>query len=238
MSEFKFSCPVCSQHLECDDSLSGSSIQCPACQNGITVPHSLTAAVPSSPEKMSNPPPDIRPAPPLGAPGRELKTSGLAKASIISSIVGVLVPIGAIPGIICGHLAKRQLNRNRSLQGRGLATGGLILGYIGVTVYAAIFLFYLSAGGASKDRAQEISCHNNLKYILLTQQMWGDDHRKAPNDTVTLKDLEPQLTGRNSRFSKCPGDGSYRLTVVGEPPTCSLHGAAPPIIRAGRQVFP
>ena len=38
MSEFKFSCPHCDQHLQCDDRLGGKQIQCPACKHLIVIP--------------------------------------------------------------------------------------------------------------------------------------------------------------------------------------------------------
>lgn len=40
MSEFKFSCPQCEQHLQCDERLSGKQIQCPACNHLIVIPPS------------------------------------------------------------------------------------------------------------------------------------------------------------------------------------------------------
>jgi hypothetical protein len=38
MSEFKFSCPHCSQHLQCDEQFSGRQIQCPHCDHLIRIP--------------------------------------------------------------------------------------------------------------------------------------------------------------------------------------------------------
>jgi hypothetical protein len=38
MSEFKFNCPHCQQHLQCDEAISGRQIQCPACKVLIRVP--------------------------------------------------------------------------------------------------------------------------------------------------------------------------------------------------------
>ena len=38
MSEFKFSCPQCGQHILCDPLWSGSEINCPACQQTLVVP--------------------------------------------------------------------------------------------------------------------------------------------------------------------------------------------------------
>src|SRR5665213_261573 len=38
MSEFKYACPVCGQHIKCDSSQAGSVMACPTCFQKITVP--------------------------------------------------------------------------------------------------------------------------------------------------------------------------------------------------------
>ncbi len=38
MSEFKFACPHCRQHLQCDEQLSGREIQCPKCHHLLHIP--------------------------------------------------------------------------------------------------------------------------------------------------------------------------------------------------------
>jgi hypothetical protein len=38
MSEFKFSCPQCGQHILCDMEWGGREINCPACQQTLVVP--------------------------------------------------------------------------------------------------------------------------------------------------------------------------------------------------------
>lgn len=38
MSDLKFSCPRCEQHLQCDEQFSGREIQCPACNHLIRIP--------------------------------------------------------------------------------------------------------------------------------------------------------------------------------------------------------
>ncbi|MGH7975547.1 MAG: hypothetical protein ACREC8_02660 [Limisphaerales bacterium] len=38
MNEFKFLCPRCDQHLQCDEQHSGRQIQCPKCHHLIVVP--------------------------------------------------------------------------------------------------------------------------------------------------------------------------------------------------------
>ena len=38
MSEFKFACPICGQHIRCDSTKSGSQMDCPTCFRKIVVP--------------------------------------------------------------------------------------------------------------------------------------------------------------------------------------------------------
>lgn len=42
MSEFKYACPVCGQHIKCDSSQAGSQMECPTCFQKITVPQAPT----------------------------------------------------------------------------------------------------------------------------------------------------------------------------------------------------
>jgi hypothetical protein len=38
MSEFKFACPLCQQHFQCDEQFSGREIQCPSCKHLLRIP--------------------------------------------------------------------------------------------------------------------------------------------------------------------------------------------------------
>ena len=38
MSEFKYACPVCGQHIKCDSSQSGTTMECPTCFQKIIAP--------------------------------------------------------------------------------------------------------------------------------------------------------------------------------------------------------
>ncbi len=46
MSEFKYACPVCGQHIKCDSSQAGSVMDCPTCFQKITVPQAPANADP------------------------------------------------------------------------------------------------------------------------------------------------------------------------------------------------
>lgn len=70
------------------------------------------------------------------APSAEAReTSGLAIASLVTGILTwFLIPIlGAIAAVITGHLAKREIRDSADrLGGDGMATAGLVLGYLQV----------------------------------------------------------------------------------------------------------
>jgi hypothetical protein len=71
---------------------------------------------------------------------KKTQTSGLATASLVFSILSIILwPLGFIPGIVCGHLARNRINKNPSIKGYGLAVSGLIIGY----VFFGLFLFYI-----------------------------------------------------------------------------------------------
>ncbi|MEW6569483.1 MAG: DUF4190 domain-containing protein [Chloroflexota bacterium] len=65
------------------------------------------------------------------------QTSTLAIVSLVMGILGwFLLPIvGAIAAIVTGHMAKSQIRVSiGSLTGDGLATAGLVLGYVQVVL--------------------------------------------------------------------------------------------------------
>jgi len=50
MSDFKFACPQCQQHLQCDEQFSGRQIQCPGCSHLIRIPPAPGRTAQSQPE--------------------------------------------------------------------------------------------------------------------------------------------------------------------------------------------
>jgi len=51
-----------------------------------------------------------------------------------------------IPGVICGHLALSKLQKAPQLQGKSLATAGLIIGYVAIAFWVVYVVFF---GGLS-----------------------------------------------------------------------------------------
>jgi hypothetical protein len=76
-------------------------------------------------------------------PARPPGTNAMAIASVVIGIASfVLVPfIGGITAVILGHVALNHLKTHRE-EGRGLAIGGLVLGYANVAISILVICLY------------------------------------------------------------------------------------------------
>ena len=73
-------------------------------------------------------------------------TNSLARAALVLGVAEFFtMGLTAIPAIICGHMAKREM-RQTGQRGDGLATSGLVLGYMAVIFWGV--LIALSIVGA------------------------------------------------------------------------------------------
>jgi hypothetical protein len=80
-------------------------------------------------------------------------TSGNAVASLVLGIAGLVIfpVIPSILAIVLGRSAKRDIRERPGLSGEGLATAGIVLGWIGVALIAlAVVLFVLLVTTASQ----------------------------------------------------------------------------------------
>jgi hypothetical protein len=94
--------------------------------------------------------PQPAPSLPMGGPPA---TNSMALTSMILGILGIFVAFifTAVPAIICGHIARKQIRESGGAQsGDGMALTGLITGYLMTLltllfiVGAIIFFFYVS----------------------------------------------------------------------------------------------
>ena len=97
----------------------------------------LTADLPAGAMPMVYPVPMYQPP---------VSTNSLARASLVLGVAEFFtMGLTAIPAIICGHMAKREM-RQTGQRGDGLATSGLVLGYMAVIFWG--ILIALSIVGA------------------------------------------------------------------------------------------
>ena len=80
--------------------------------------------------------------PPYLAYGPQTRTNGLAIASLVCSLAGLVTCISAPVGVVLGHVAKRQIQQTGE-QGEGLATAGLWVGYILTVLGVLLFIGWL-----------------------------------------------------------------------------------------------
>jgi DNA-directed RNA polymerase subunit RPC12/RpoP len=199
MSEFKFSCPACSQNISCDTASVGTQIACPNCNATITVPKETA--------------------------GTAQRTSGLAIASLVCSLSSFITCVGWLPGIICGHLAKSRLRRNPSLKGSGLATAGLVIGYlflmseVGTT---AVYVWRVSnAVKHGFENARQNLATN--KIIVVQTQSITVSNKSQPAEPVT----PPTAVATNQQIEPAKSEWTADISKASfpdHPASGKLHG--------------
>lgn len=115
------------------------------------------------------------------------KTSSMAIWSLVLGISAFLCGVTAIPGLILGIIAQKQIKDSMGrLGGRGLALGGTITSAIALLLLPVAFLaaMLLPALAKAKGKAQTINCVNNLKQLGLSVRLYSGDHAdKYPSAT-------------------------------------------------------
>jgi hypothetical protein len=74
------------------------------------------------------------PAPPMNPPVSD-RTNGLAVASFVCGLLQLFFGLTTIPAVVLGHVARKQI-RQTGERGDGLAVAGLVLGWLGVAMFA------------------------------------------------------------------------------------------------------
>ena len=168
----------------------------------------------------------------MPGPGSHPQTSGLAIASMILGIASIalcLGPIAGIPAVIMGHKANSDIRRSGGvLEGSGMATTGLVMGYVSVTM---IFMWLLMAAVAipnfvrARKAAQYQACKQNQASIQTAKELWAKENGK-PDDAVPV-DADLFGPGKNlSQKPECPAGGSYLLNSANEEVSCTMHESA------------
>jgi prepilin-type N-terminal cleavage/methylation domain-containing protein len=77
----------------------------------------------------------------------------------------------------------------------------------------------------ARNKAQTTTCISNLKQIKGAIGAWALENKKQDTDAVTLDDLKKFMElDSGGNLPGCPGGGTYSVTTVADPPTCSLAG--------------
>ena len=151
-----FTCPSCRKQLSVPEEYGGQQGVCPSCGSPVAVPMASTGGATTAPLQPSPVPPSAAaPAPPVPpvepqqqAIGRPLyatastvapapPTHQLAIWSLVLGIVSFVMcgPLTAIPGLILGVVARRQIRESSgAFGGEALALVGIILSAVNLAV--------------------------------------------------------------------------------------------------------
>jgi hypothetical protein len=159
----------CGVFLEVDDRFAGQTITCPDCQKPLK-------------------------APPIEPP--TLRTSGLALASVICTLVGAFTVVVPFLGALLGLVSLRQIARHRDrLAGRRLALLGIVLGLAlggaGVYCYRAglidpdkLINRLPLAGTVDTSEPLEVIRSREGFAITRPSDKWGVWHQKSSDDKL------------------------------------------------------
>jgi hypothetical protein len=122
--------------------------------------------------------PAAGPPPPTGSAAPQ---KGLAVTSLVLGILSCLTCfLTGIPAIICGHVAQSRARRApEQYGGSGMAITGLVLGYVSLVLCVPVIILsamLLPALSKAKDKAQSISCINNMKQVGLAFRTFAIDN--------------------------------------------------------------
>ena len=154
------------------------------------------------------------------------KTTAGAIWSLVLGILGLtcIGPLGAIPAVICGHIAYSKVKRSGgALTGDGMALAGLILGYVSIGLMVVMLPLYAAIAIPSfvraRTTAQQNNCINNLRQIDGAKDQWAIENNKLDSDLATPEVCAPYIKGG---WPTCPVGGQYSVTTVADDPACSV----------------
>jgi hypothetical protein len=130
-----------------------------------------------------------------------IKTSGLAIASLVLSLIG---PVGSIPAVICGHLALRKMKKEPIAQGRWLALVGLTVGYTIPCIFTIMIILPLLSSLLWEARLPRAAKQRLQQRVVLKQ--------------FPINNLEGIITKSGVEFDRdvsSDAHGSLRITATG-----------------------
>ena len=88
------------------------------------------------------------------------QTDGFAITALVLGILGLLLTcylgvILAIPAVIFGHLSMGKIKRNPALGGKGMATAGVVCGYVSIGITIILAIISLTAGASIMDEIEK-----------------------------------------------------------------------------------
>lgn len=203
-----------------DTAYAGIQINCPTCQKPILIPVPQTPVgepVMAASGPTPPPAPGVRPAPAPAstAPSPQKQPGGWSRLAIASLLCSVFLPLGFIPGLICGHMARARMRRNIFLEGDKIANAGLAVSYVmlvATMVAGGIFLgeyLYFRPVKVLRNSPDAIAA---MQPRIVDEIVIGeneDDH-----DVDGQMHYVSRNNGKSSRMADRGGSFSYQMKVL------------------------
>lgn len=167
---------------------------------------------------MNDQPPTSSPPP---APPATPKTAGLATASLVLGILGmicILPVVGSLLAVIFAIVALIKISNSKgALRGQGQAIAGLILGGVSLLMIPILAGMLLPALASAREKARRVQCQINMRMIATACLQYASDHDSTlPGTWDDVKSLLP-----NTSMLVCPSatgrsDASYELVAAGK----------------------
>jgi hypothetical protein len=205
MSDFRFACPHCGQRISGETAYRGREIPCPNCQQTIKVPTPAAKSPAVAAASLE--------VPESARPGGKLEPLAL-----ISFVCSLGLVAGSMPGIVCGHLARKRIGRNPALGGKRLATLGLIISYVCLLASLAVFsawsfVLVPKQGRQLDTRELEANTEAVLAARRVDQVKMGDWQSEAEHQLRSRTSGSAKFSDRMLRHAFRGGFFSYVMKV-------------------------
>jgi len=159
-------------------------------------------------------PPAFTPPPGPAATSRA-KTSGMAITSLVLGILGMFsCGATALIGLILGIIALVKIRNSQGrLSGNGLAIAGIVVSGIFLLMLPIFAAMLLPALAKAKERAQTISCVNNVKQLGLAVRMYATDNKDHFPSAANWCDAVQNYVGSPRPF-QCAADDGLRCAFA------------------------
>ena len=125
---------------------------------------------------------------------------------------------GSIPGIVCGHLARKQFRRNPLLRGQNLAIAGLSISYFSLCISVAFlavgsFAFNPQTGHQLTPKEQAANTPQVLAARRVDEVNVGDPASESAHELMSRFSGSGMFSDRHVRDAIRGGNISYELKV-------------------------